>query len=649
MRRTRKNTMLLKKSLNTRIKSNTAKYNQIKNRQLKNTLGISTLAISVILPIVSHSADIPTTPSIETISIVSSKINQPLGEMATSVTVLTEQDLRAFGQISLADALRAVTSVGVSNSGGVGKNTTLRIRGEEGFRTLILIDGVELSDPSAPQVLPIFDDILTSQIERVEILRGPQGLLYGADAGGVIRITSSTAQPGITGGIQTQFGKFNTEQLGANVGYANDNSNLYFAATRLETDGYNAQKTDTSNENDGYENQTLHFKGETALTDNLKASLVIRDVDSEVEYDGCFDSATFATIHACTSKTDQQTARALLSYTTTGQNHQLGYSQTDVSRDFFAKGTFGFSQSGEIEKLDYLAQFELGKQRLIAGFEIEEESNQTISRKQRSLFTEYQYQYLKHWSTTAGIRFDDNDTFGNHTSYRLGSAYLIENSLPGTLKLKGSYGTGFRAPSLFEQSYNDGDFAFGDAKDLQLKEETSRGYDIGLEWFLKDTFVALTRFNQRIQDEIIFDASGFQGYLQTLGTSRSKGYELEWHHLPASNIKLWGNYTYNDSESSTGDPRLRRPKHLSNIGIILANTTNTLSFNTHVHWEKDSVDIGNTPLDDYATVNISAQYQLNSTLLLTAKIDNLLNREYEQVKGFNSAARAGYVGMEWQF
>lgn len=615
------------------------------------------LGMSTVLSGLSHSSEVSTevntkispSPSLETISVVSSKINQPLGEMATSVTVLTDQDLKAFGQHSLAETLRAVTSVGVSNSGGVGKNTAVRIRGEEGFRTTVLIDGVELADPSAPQVMPVFDDILTSQIEKVEILRGPQGLLYGADAGGVIRISTTTSEQGINGGIQTRFGKFNTTQYGANIGYANDQSNLYLAATRLNTDGYNAQSADVSNESDGYENQTLHFKGETQLTDTLSARLVIRDVNSDVDFDGCFDNTTFTTIHKCRSESDQQTQRIALKYETDTQNHQLGYSNTDVSRDFFANGLFGFQQSGEIEKLDYLAQFDLGNQRLIGGLEFKEENDQTRSRQQRAIFGEYQYHYQKHWSTTAGIRFDDNDTFGNHTSFRMGTAYLLDVEIPGTLKLKGTYGTGFRAPSIFEQGYNDGAFAFGTAKNLQLREETSQGFDLGMEWYLKSSFVALTHFNQRIEDEIIFDAVGFQGYLQTSGKSRSKGFELEWHHVPISNIKFWGNYTYNDSKTQSGEPRLRRPEHLANLGVNIADTAQTISFNTHIHWEKGAVDIGNVPLDNFAVVNISLRYQVNEILNVNVKIDNLFNRKYEQVVGFNSASRGGYLGTELRF
>ncbi|MCY7294713.1 TonB-dependent receptor plug domain-containing protein [Alteromonas sp. a30] len=608
-----------------------------------------TLSVGTVFSCFGHSAESISTPSIETISVVSSRVEQPLSEMATSVTVLTEADLDALGQISLADTLRSVTSVGVSNSGGLGKVTTVRIRGEEGFRTTVLVDGVDLADPSAPQITPVFDDLLTSQVQRVEILRGPQGLLYGADAGGVIRITSSELRPGTSGEISVQMGAENTQQYGAKVGYANETSHVFLSAGKTNSDGFNAQKADESGEEDGYENTTLHLKAETKLTDSLSVNLVLRDVDSQVDYDGCSDNVTFATTHVCASEAEQETQRLAFVYKQEQYRQEVSYSNTDVRRDSFSNNLLGFTNEGKIKKFGYLGEMDFDNHRIVGGFEKKEESIPTEKRDQHSLFAEYQYQYDKRWTTTAGIRHDDNDTFGTNTSYRLGSAYLIESGLPGTLKLKATYGTGFRAPSLFEQAYNDGDFAFGAAKDLQLTEETSEGFDIGAEWFLDNTFVGITYFNQKIEDEIQFDPVSFQGYLQTEGESESKGVEVEWHHTPSSQVKLWGNYTYNDSETQTGEQRLRRPEHLANVGINLFNQSGEFSVNANAHWEKDAIDIGGEPLDDFTTINLSAQYQLSDTVKLNARIDNVFNREYEQVKGFNTASRSAFVGAEWQF
>ncbi|UAA38995.1 TonB-dependent receptor [Paraneptunicella aestuarii] len=589
------------------------------------------------------------TSRIETISVVSSRVEQPVSEMATSVSILTEQDIAASGQIALADTLRTIASVNVSNSGGLGQNTALRIRGEEGFRTHVLIDGIELSDPSAPQVMPLFDDILTSQVERVEVLRGTQGLLYGADAGGVIRITSTTAKSGTSGGVQVQAGKYSTQQFGGNIGYTNEDSNLYLAVTRLDTDGFNAQAADTSNEADGYENTTAHFKGAHKFTEQLSASLVIRDVDTEAQYDGCYDNATFAPTHDCVSKTSQQTSRLALDYAGENQHHSVGFANTDVDRDFFSNGAYGFGQGGTIQKLDYLGSFNIGSQRVIAGAEIKEEDDETQSRKQRSAFAEYQFQYDKTWFNTAGVRYDNNDTFGGHTSFRLSSAYLVNAGVLGDVKLKASYGTGFRAPSLFEQSYNDGAFAWGEAQGLQLKEETSKGFDLGVEFYQSDMFFGITYFKQDITDEIIFDPVAYQGYLQTAGTSKSEGLELDWRQNITASVELWGNYTYNETETAQGDQRLRRPRHMANLGLSYNLLDNALQLNAYARAVQDAIDIGGQELDDYTVLNLSALYELNAHWRFNAKLDNVTNREYQEVLGYNSKGRSAYVGVSYQF
>ena len=169
---------------------------------------------------------------LETLTVVSSRIEVPLKQVSTSIETIDDEYLELAGQLSIADILRTATGINVSNSGGIGKNTTVRIRGEEGFRTKVLIDGVELSDPSAPQVLPLFDDITSSHISRIDILRGPQGLAYGADAGGVIAITSKQAEQGMKISSKAEIGSFDTESFNLNLSAGNENSGAYLGCQR---------------------------------------------------------------------------------------------------------------------------------------------------------------------------------------------------------------------------------------------------------------------------------------------------------------------------------------------------------------------------------------------------------------------------------
>lgn len=585
--------------------------------------------------------------SLETITVTSSRTAVLLKELATSVEIINQEDIQGLGNVALADILRSATSIGVSNSGGAGKNTTLRIRGEEGFRTRLYLDGVELSDPSAPQVSPIFDDILSSQIRQVEILRGAQGFAYGADAGGVINVSSHVSDEGLSASVNAQTGRYSHRLLSGDITFGNQHGGVFLAATDLSTGGFNAQKADTSNEKDGYDNTTLHLNGHVNISDQLSLRLVVRDVDADNEYDGCFDNTTFAPSNNCSTQSSNRTARISANFKTDNQSHTLGVAKTDVERRFYSNDVFSFANEGEIEKADYVGTFETDSLRIVLGGDIEKQAiTNAQSRYQRGIFSEVQSAFADNLFINAGLRYDDNDTFGSHTSFRIGGAYLVTLSGDQVVKFKSTYGTGFRAPSLFEQSYNDGPFAFGEAAGLQLKEETSKGFDLGVEYYQSSGIkLEAVLFNQTINDEIMFDGIGFQGYLQGTGSSKSKGVETSVDYPLSRTLSVWGNYTYNDSQTSDGEDRLRRPRHTANLGLSAKLLSDALGVNVHIRSVKDAFDIGGTPLDDYSLANVTVSYDWSENLKLHLRAENLLDKEYEEVAGFNTAERSFYAGV----
>ena len=153
--------------------------------------------------------------NLEEIIITSSRVPMPLRQVGTSVSVVTSPEIQQRGFSSLYEILRSQPAIGVSNSGGAGKPTALRIRGEEGFRTQVLLDGINISDASGTQIGPNLEHLMSAGINRVEILRGPQGLMYGADAGGIVNITTAAPSEGLTGELSAEGGRYGTQQLGA--------------------------------------------------------------------------------------------------------------------------------------------------------------------------------------------------------------------------------------------------------------------------------------------------------------------------------------------------------------------------------------------------------------------------------------------------
>ena len=586
--------------------------------------------------------------------VTSSRVPTVLRDIGTSVSILTSEEIEQRGFLNLADIMRTQPGVAASNNGGAGKATSVRVRGEEGFRTMVILDGIDMSDTSGTQVGPRMEHLLSAGIERVEILRGPQGLSYGADAGGIINIQTTAPSDGFGGRITAEAGRYGTQQLGGSIGGSSEQADFLVSVADMESDGFNARDTDIDlRDADGYENTTVHARAGWQASDNLRLSAVVRRVDGDNEFDGCFTSS-FSSTNDCTDEFSQDSWRVAANATTGAFSHQLAYSDTQIDRESFSEGVSSFATEGALERLSYVGSWQGGNAlRLIYGADHETESIDDGStdrdRDQLGFFAEYQGRIMELLSLSAGVRHDDNDDFGQFTSYRLSGAY-VTTVAGGDFKLKASYGTGFRAPSLFEISYNTGPFAFPPATSAPLSEETSAGFDIGFTWATDDgSYVELNWFDQEVDDLISFDMVGFSGYIQDRGKSTSEGVELTGRLPVTDSITLSGNYTWNDTETPSGEQRLRRPKHLANLSLTFLGMDDRLRVGASLRSSQDSVDIGQVPLDDYTVVDLNASYRVTSGLNLYLRAENVFDEEYKEVITYNTAGAAIYGGVRYEF
>jgi vitamin B12 transporter len=245
----------------------------------------------------------------EEIVVTSSIVATPRRHLGAAVGVLPIEEIELRGYPSLADALRTQPGIAVTNSGGSGKNTVVRISGEEHYRTLLMIDGVKALDTSAPQVAPIFDSLLTtSDLERVEVLRGPQGFIYGADAGGVVNVLTQRGAGPLGGRLGLEYGEYSTRKVDAAFSGGSGQGDYYVSVTDFITDGFNSQAADTVlRDDDGDDNTTIHAKFGWNPSENLRLQFVGRDIEAETAYDGCFSPLTFLTVHDCLGTTEQTT------------------------------------------------------------------------------------------------------------------------------------------------------------------------------------------------------------------------------------------------------------------------------------------------------------------------------------------------------
>jgi vitamin B12 transporter len=585
--------------------------------------------------------------------VTSSRIPLPLRQIGTSISVLTTEDLQAYGNLSMTDVLRQLPAVAVSNYGGTGQTTSLRIRGEEGFRTLTIMDGLRLSDPSAPQVGPILEHLLSSGINRVEILRGPQGLAYGADAGGVLNVSSDSGSEGLQAVVDAQSGRFGTNQLSANVGGGNARADFFVSASTFETDGFNALAADNiSADKDGYENNTVHLRGGVNLNDAWRVDLVHRHVDSETLHDNCFSPTLNG--HDCLAEYQLDATRLALNYEGANFTHSLSWNRTDTTRDNFSSGNFSFGAKGELERWEYMGSAtKLPGFKLAFGADLEDARNNGVGRDNVGVFVEYLSDFSDTLYLTAGLRHDDNDDFGTNTSYRSSAAWLVDLPDDTVLKFKGSLGTGFRAPSPYEIQYNSGPWASPPASLVSLQQETSRGWEGGVEYVRgRQLRLEAVYFKQKVEDAIDFDAVAWSGYLQDLGTSSSKGIELSGDWSLTENWRLRANYTWNDTERPNGEQRLRRPRHLFNAGLSWFSSDARFNLNAFLRASRDSIDLAfgdPTDMADFEVLDLSANFSLTRNLQLYGRLENALDKDHQQVAGYHAAGRAAYVGFRWSY
>ncbi len=581
--------------------------------------------------------------SLETFVVVASRTETPLRTLGTSVAVMDADDLALRGFVSLSDALRSLPSVSVSNSGGPGKVTTLRVRGEAGFRTLTLVDGLDITDPTGTQACAQVQHLLGADVSRVELLRGPQGMMYGADAGGVVRISTGRDGEGLYGGASGEAGRYNTRVFSGHLGGANRQGDFYLSAARAATDGFNAYQGDASGDPDGYDNTTLHGRAAWNIGDQWRLGGVVRDTDAEVEYDRC----GWPTIHDCRELFQQRSHRIFVSHSIQEGEHTLAYAATEVERRLYDADVLSVEYEGEIERWELTGHRALSDDlRLTYGLEDRTDRVSDDQRGQRAGWLEYQGRHLEQLYVTAGLRHDRNDDFGRNTSYRLSGAWLQPLGA-GVIKFKSALGTGFRAPSLFEIQYNRRDNA---PEMAPLAQEDSRGLDVGVEYFTDSGLhLEAVLFDQRIDNEIFFDMVAFSGYLQDDQSSRSRGVELIGSVPLHPTLTLHANFTYTRAELESGDPRPRVPKQLANLGLVYV-PLEALTLGLNLRAARDMLEAGSgDPLDNYQVLDATVRYGVRDNLVVYVRGENVLDADYQEVSGYNTSGAAAYGGVEFRF
>lgn len=592
--------------------------------------------------------------------ISSTRTEIPRGQDGSSVTVITGEQLRSSGQGLLHEALRGVPGLNVVRAGSPGQQTSVFIRGAESRHTKVLLDGIPLNDPSSPSRAFDFSNLTVDNIERIEVLRGPQSTLYGSDAiGGVINIITRRGEGPTKYRFSTLGGRYGTFRQSANVSGGTDRVYYSLGGSYVDSDGFTTAAPRLGNsEKDGFRNGNLSGRFGWLASDTTDVDVVVRYTDAEAQIDGY--QFPVGPVDDLLRKLKNETFAFRTQLRTESFDglieQKFGFSYAHFNRRDTNAGFFGTPVfDGSTSKFDWQAnvvlyETEVIRSVLTSGLDYLDEGASSSASARQSLHATgfYVQQHLvldDRWSTVAGARWDRYSLAGPAKTYRVTSRYTADES--GTA-FHGSIGTGFRAPAINELF----DPNLGN---LDLKPERSFGWELGVEQSLADGDLVIdaTYFRNDIDNLIVyqFDGTGpFGGHLYNVDEALTAGVEVTANLRVSEATSATFGYTSLDARNrTTGSRLMRRPSNTYRIGLDHRFADEGVSVGLNYQWvdRRDDFDGGGfvTSVDEYSLLNATVRWDYTDRLQLFARLDNITDETYEEVWGFATPRFGIYAGV----
>jgi vitamin B12 transporter len=636
--------------------------------QGKNTVNRFKYAVAAIalLPVSAFAEDADSASG-SSIVVTATGAPQEADESGQAITVLDKATIETRQFQAVSDLLSTTPGVTVTRSGGFGQPTAVRIRGAEDAQTLVLIDGVRVNDPTAPGGAFDFGNLLTGNIDRIEVLRGPNSVPWGSQAlGGVVNIVTAPIPETLGGSLRAEYGYKNSKQV---VGQLGGRSGIFSASLGggyFDDDGISAYKDGA--ERDGYRQYAANGRVGVAFSENVSLDLRGYYADSKVDFDG-FPPPSFSFFGdtAEYAKTQQIFGYAGLNVALFegALKNRLDFTINDTHRDNFDPSfgsTPNFIARGRVERYEYQGDATIADGvRTVFGLEHEDSRFFDGAATQRTnLESGYLQAILKpieSLTVTGGVRVDDHKTYGTKVTFSGNAAWRIGS---GTV-IRASYGEGFKAPTLYQIYGAYGKPAFdGTAALSPLEAERSKSYDFGVEQsVINGTLkVGATAFRRdtRNQIDFVFCASASLceqrpfGYYDNIARTRSEGVEVFVEARPTDRLTFLANYSLIDAKNRlTGGTLLRRPKHSVNASIDW-NAWNRVKLGASVQAVSDSNDsdfetFNPTSLDGYTIASVRAAVPIGDRFEVFGRIENLFDAKYEVVSGYGTFGRNAHVGV----
>jgi vitamin B12 transporter len=607
--------------------------------------------------------------------VTANRIATPTKEIATSVTVITQQDLEKTKKTHVIEALQEVLGVSLFQTGPAGSSASVMLRGANSEHTLVMIDGIEVNDPITPSRTYDFSHLKVEGIERIEILRGPQSTLYGSDAmAGVINIITQKGQGKPSFHLSSHGGSYRTFSGTAGLTGSLEKLHYAFWASTFTSQGFSSASDvlEGNTEADGYKNLSLSARAGYKVSDTIDLDFAARFIDTKLDIDN-FGSA-FGDDPNKTQTYDslylKAQARGLFLKNRWEQRWTLSHvfsnrKMENPTDELHPLDTERAQFQGTLIKLDWQNNLFLHESNTVTlGADFQQEKGESSYYAESiwgpsasafpeqkahnvGLYIQDQMRINEAFFLTAGIRQDSHSQSGRSTTYRVAPAYFIRQT---NTKLKATYGTGFKSPSLY-QLYAPANI-WGPIGNANLKPEETTSWDLGIEQDLWDGKVRLggTYFSSRFENLIEYDYT--QGYIN-IAKASTKGLEMSLEWIPSEKIALSASYSHIKAKDlSTDEALLRRPTdkftaHL-NFGFLVKGHLVLSLVHLGSREDMEWIEWASTrvQMDPFTLFNAAVSWDILSDLQLYLRMENLLDQQYELIKGYGTPGFSVYLGFK---
>lgn len=557
--------------------------------------------------------------------------------------VIDRATLDQRGAVFAADILGDVPGLSVVRSGAFGGVAQVRMRGAAPGKTLVLIDGVPVNDPAEINGAFDFSGLELSDIERIEVLSGPQSSLWGSDAiGGVIAFTTRELD-GIA--AEAEAGSFDTVRGRLAAGVSTGRYGFGAWVSHFDTDGISA--ADGNPEPDGFTSTTVGARGRYAVRPGITLDGALRWSDSDADLDG-YPAPSYALADTADRQSSEQASGfARLRLDGSGLAHQFTLSASDIARETVS--AFPSSFEAERQVLRWQADGVAAGVDFVLGAE-REQSRGSLSTGlterlgTSSAFATARITPTERLSLTGAIRHDATDAFGARTTGRVSGAF---EAGAGVI-LSAAWGTGFKTPSISQSVC---DFCYASQPFPVLRPETAEGSEIAIGWASGDGRIEgrATAYRLKVEDQItyVFDPATFDSFYVNVAETATDGVELEGRARLGGGFDLTLAGAWTDArDETTGARLLRVPERAGSATLGWSGDRATAALT--VRAESDQADAGGVRAA-FVTANLNGSWVLTDTATLTLRIENLADRPYQQVFGYGEPGRSGYVGIRLRY